>query len=139
MPEGVHAEFPLSILKKDLHINALELLGLMVAVKVWGVRWQGKRIRILCDNSASVSVLNSGRCKDPFMLATLREIQFVAANGGFEVRAQHIAGVDNRLPDMLSRWNIDPKLRSSFLSINRELGLRERTIPVKTFKFSHPW
>jgi hypothetical protein len=39
----------------------------------------------------------------------LREICFYAANLQFEVKAKHISGENNRLPDYLSRWEIDKK------------------------------
>ena len=45
---------------------------------------------------------NSGRVKDAFMESALRELAYVTALGQCEIRAFHIAGVINRLPDMLS-------------------------------------
>jgi hypothetical protein len=39
----------------------------------------------------------------------LREICFYAANLQFEVKAKHNSGENNRLPDYLSRWEIDKK------------------------------
>ena len=55
-----HYEFPKLILSRRLHINALELLCIMVALKVWEQFLRGQRIKILCDNIASVMVLNKG-------------------------------------------------------------------------------
>ena len=114
-----HVAFPAFILAQDLHINALELLGVLVAIRIWAKLWKGLKIRILCDNMTSVSVLNSGKCKDPFMLSTLRELEFCAARHGFEVKAIHIPGEENRIPDMLSRWEIDSGLRSKFMELNK--------------------
>ncbi len=137
--EFYHAPFPAFIQDQNLHINALELLGLLVAIRLWAKYWKGLRIRILCDNSTSVTVLNSGKCKDAFMLSTLREIEFCAARNGFEVKSVHIPGVDNRIPDMLSRWEIDRALRVKFLDMNSSLGLIERQVSEKEFRFTHPW
>jgi hypothetical protein len=41
----------------------------------------------------------------------LREICFYAANLQLKVRAKHISGENNRLPDYLSRWEIDKKIQ----------------------------
>ena len=61
--EYFHKTFPEFILDQNLSINALELLTVMVATKVWGKYWQGKRIVVQCDNEVSVLVLNTGRCR----------------------------------------------------------------------------
>ncbi len=53
----------------------------------------------------SVEVINSGRGKETFMLQCLRELTYIAAVREFEFRARHIGGVNNRLPDLLSRWD----------------------------------
>ena len=44
--EGIffHSKFPDFILKQKLHINALELLTVMVTVKLWGRNWKGKQL-----------------------------------------------------------------------------------------------
>jgi hypothetical protein len=39
-----HAIFPESIIKLKLHINALELFSIVVAVHIWGGTFQGKKI-----------------------------------------------------------------------------------------------
>lgn len=38
-----HAIFPESIIKLKLHINALELFSIVVAVHIWDDTFQGKR------------------------------------------------------------------------------------------------
>ncbi|XP_070571747.1 uncharacterized protein [Ptychodera flava] len=94
-----HAEFPSSILNLDLHINALELLAVTVATKLWGNEWGGKRIQVYCDNEATVTVINTGRTRDRFMACCLRELYFIAATCCFEIRAVHLAGSCNRVAD----------------------------------------
>jgi hypothetical protein len=81
---------------------------------MWGNQWLGKRIIVKCDNEASVIVMNSGRSKDPFMQACLRELAFVSARYQVEVRGEHVAGISNRIPDALSRWSLDPKYSEEF-------------------------
>jgi hypothetical protein len=108
----ISSKFPDHILLENNHINVLELMAVMIALKVWAPSVRNRRIQILCDNSASVTVLNSGRTKDPKMLAILREVAFICAQYNCQIRASHIIGIDNRLADQLSRAPIDRKARS---------------------------
>ena len=46
-----HCEFPEFICRKNLHINNLELLTIVVAVKLWGHLWKGKKlVQKLCNS-----------------------------------------------------------------------------------------
>jgi hypothetical protein len=113
--EVFHASFPRFIIRLNLHINALELLGIVVALKVWGYKLRGKRMLVKCDNQTSVAVVNSGRAKDKFLQDCLRELAYISAIGEFEIRAVHIPGVQNRIPDLLSRFS-RKNIRKNFTS-----------------------
>jgi len=117
--EFFHREFPEVIVQQLLHINALELLALVVAISLWGNKLNGKKLTVYCDNSATVWVINTGKTRDRVMQVLLRELCFVCATNNLEVFARHIPGVLNRVPDMLSRWAISAELRNKF--INEEL------------------
>ncbi len=134
--EYFHALFPPSIIAKDLHINALELLTIVLCIKVWGDSWKSQRILVYCDNEASVTVLNSGKTKDSFLQACVREICFLAACKEFEIKAVHLPGVENTLADLLSRWDLSSKAESEFLS---KFSGSQRDIPDSFFSFIHPW
>ena len=41
-------------LNQKLHINALELLTLLITVKLWGKDWKGKKMVINCDNASQL-------------------------------------------------------------------------------------
>ena len=137
--EFFHTDFPDTILAQCLHINALELLTLMVALKLWGDTCQGQRIKLYCDNAASVCVLNTGKTQDKFLQACLREICLLAAKYEFEVRAVHLPGVDNRLPDLLSRWSLSHRYRDEFFQLTSHLAMKECVISDELFEFSHTW
>jgi hypothetical protein len=133
------AMFPDYILAKELHISALELLTVLLAVRLWCAQYHGMRIIILCDNLASVQVLNSGRTKDPWMLLCVREIAFLCAQHNLELRAQHIAGVLNRIPDLLSRDHLDPANFLAFQELNLDLALKEIVVSELDFTFVCNW
>ncbi|CAC5359467.1 unnamed protein product [Mytilus coruscus] len=102
-------EFPDSIVNEQLHINALEMLTVVVqkvCLKLWGAKFKGKRNIIKCDNRVTVTVINTEKSRNQFLQSCLCEICFVAPINEFKLKAVHIAGVDNRLADMLSRMYI---------------------------------
>lgn len=134
-----HASFPDFIAGQRLHINALELLTIVVALKLWGRLLVAKRIKLYCDNYASVLTLNTGRSRDPFMQACLREICLLASIHEFEIRAVHLPGVTNRIPDFLSRWDLSPAMQEKFRVATAHLSMVESFVPLQYFQFDHKW
>ena len=134
-----HTTFPIHIQEAAGHINALELLTIIVACKVWGPPWAGKRILVQCDNEVSVVVINSGRTRDKFLQACLRELHFIAAVHEFEIRGIHIPGILNRIPDALSRWSLGPQYEAEFTALVGSQGASEVFVYDGLFDFSHDW
>lgn len=93
----------------------------------------------ICDKQASVAVINSGATRDMFMQSCLREIQFFAAKGEFEIRAVHCPGVENRIPDVLSRWGSGSAVRKTCYDLTEGVRTQEVTILPSDFQFSHDW
>ncbi|CAC5376459.1 unnamed protein product [Mytilus coruscus] len=109
-----HQVFPEFIIDSNLHINCLELLSIIVCLKLWAQCFRGKKIRIMCDNITSVTVINTGKSRDTFLQCCLRNFCYIAAIYEFEIRAVHLAGTENRLPDYLSRWHTSDKFAALF-------------------------
>ena len=84
---------------KNKNIALLEILAVMVALKIWGHKLTGKYFWIHIDNEAVASVLNSGASRDKALQDILREIALIAAKHQFVLKARHIAGVNNQVPD----------------------------------------
>ena len=85
----------------------------MVALKIWANKLKGQYFWIHVDNEAVASILNSGASRDINLLNMLREIALIAAKYQFVIKAKHIPGVSNQVPDWLSRWG-DPDSRKAF-------------------------
>lgn len=97
-----------------------------VGVKTWGSSLRGKRLRIFCDNQATVAVINSGRTRDNFMLKCMRELAFHCASFECTVRAVFLPGVENRVADSLSRRHLSGKSeKQSHLAGGLDLRLIE--------------
>ena len=82
----------------------LEMVNIRVAVRLFHQQWASKKVLIHCDNAAVVSVLKSGRTRDPYLGACARNVWYVAATSDIDLQYTHVRGVDNKVADALSRW-----------------------------------
>ncbi|VDI52487.1 Hypothetical predicted protein [Mytilus galloprovincialis] len=134
-----HCSFPEFILDQNLHINLLEMLTIVVALKLWGKHFTNLKVIIYCDNMVSVRVLNTGATRNEFLQSCLREVCWIAAVNNFELKAKHISGCDNRLPDLLSRWDLDYKFQLDFYERTKGMSLFRDLISKELFQFEHIW
>ncbi len=104
-------KFPKCILDKDMTIAELEMVNTMVALRLFCEKVAGKIVRVLCDNSATISILQTGRGKCPVLLQCARKIWEMTAKFGVEIQVEHIAGIENTLADALSRAHKCQKAR----------------------------
>ena len=82
----------------------LDMINILVAIRTWATLWQGKNIRIHCDNQAVVSVLTTGKTRDVLLAAIARNILMEIAAHDVCLRTVHISGKDNQIADNLSRF-----------------------------------
>ena len=101
---------------KDFTIVHLEMFleNILVAIRTWASQWQGKAVRIFCDNAAVVSVLNSGKTRDMILAAIARNIFMETAQADICLRTTHIMGKINEIADSLSRWNMGVHYQQKF-------------------------
>ena len=112
------------------------MLAVLIAVRFWGKYCVGGRIQLFCDNDSVVQVLNSSKTKDAFLGSCLREIWLEVSKCHFEMRAVHLPGVDNRVADWLSRWDIHPKYPDNFFKfIGADVHAELEVTPEK-YRFS---
>lgn len=138
-PEYFHACFPDFILQQTNHISQRELATVVLCLRLWSNRLAGMKVHFHCDNQASVSCVNSGRTRDPFMQQCLREITYLAATGDFEVRMTFVSTLDNGIPDSLSRWYDGAKYRRKFKQLTSGLKLKQRRINDSHFDWVYNW
>lgn len=137
--EFFHTRFPAFIEQQRLHINDLELLTIVVAVKLWGPSWRGERFKVLCDNTVAVAAMNMARMHSPVAQACMREIAYWAAIGEFELFTTHVEGAANDLCDVLSRWHVDTKYEKRFREMTQGSMIREVKVQPEMFRFSAKW
>jgi hypothetical protein len=110
----------------------------MVAVKLWSAKLVNLRLQIMCDNLASVTVINSGKTKDATMLSLLREIAFISAKANCQIKAVHVLGKNNRVSDLLSRAPMDSRSKSQLSSVI-DKSWKQILIPDHMFCLSNNW
>ena len=84
---------------RNRNIAILEMWAVMVGLKLWGNKLKGKYFWIHVDNEAVALVLNTGSSREPELQNSLREITLISARHQFVIKARHISGISNRLPD----------------------------------------
>ncbi len=88
-----------------LPITQKEVLPIVLSCAQWGRQWRRCQVVVHCDNTAAVSVVNSGYSRDPQIMHLLRSLFFIKAHLEIELWAVHIPGVENTIADAISRDN----------------------------------
>ena len=110
--EYFHSPFPNYIQNdKDIYINELECLALVIALKKWGNLIMGKRALVMSDNEVTVTTVNMGRARNSFTQKCLREITYLTAKKNALLKVKFIKGKNNEISDSLSRWEKSSKHR----------------------------
>jgi hypothetical protein len=125
------------------HINELEMLCLVLALKIWGSHLKKKKILVFSDNMVTVTVVNSGRSHSSYLQACLREIAYIMCTNESEIRTIHVPGHSNRIPDYLSRWYTNGKFQALFwneiLLRNMLHEIKELTVPIDLLEIKNNW
>ena len=87
----------------------------------------------------AILAINTGHSKDPFINAGFWEIAFQSALHNFEVRACHVPGVTNTIPDLLSHWDLGNAACQQFNVLNQDNHLTRTAIDAQWFQFIHEW
>ena len=121
-----------------MNIAILEMWAVLAGLKIWGSQLKGKYFWIHVDNEAVAAVLNTGASRNPELQKALRETALIAALNQFVIKACHIPGVLNRIPDWLSRWS-EPKARQAFHQYARDTSLKQVKINSSILQYEHEW
>lgn len=134
--EFYRCQFPEHI-RRNAAIAFLELWALILMLKIWGPVLRGKKVVAHCDNEAVANLVNSGRAREKNMQDGLREVCFLAAQWDFEIICRYLPGVQNRIPDLLSRWNKGEQHRRQFRQLVK--GANRKAVRNSLFYYSHDW
>ena len=116
---------------RNARITALEMLNVFMAIKIFGKNFISKTVNVFCDNSAVVSVLQTGKTKDPLLAKIARNIFMIAASLDIFIKFTHVPGVENKIADLLSRW--DNSAKNIELLHNLVPGAKWVNIPIDVY------
>lgn len=87
------------------HIGELESLAMLLALRTAVQTWDLRRRTVLLrsDSTTCLSIVRRGGSQTPFLRWTARRIWTLALQHQLVLRTQHVPGVDNVVPDRLSR------------------------------------
>ena len=94
----------------EWHINCKETLSAVLAARHWGHLWANSKVRFFTDNITTRANLNKGTSGNKFIMPYLRELFWHSAIHNFEISAKYVPGIDNDLPDAISRLHLDGQL-----------------------------
>ena len=98
--EYFHSKFPEWIMNnREIYINELEALALIVGLKIWRDKIQNKNVLFYCDNQVTVDVINTGRARNKFAQACLREACSITAKANAVIKVVHLTSEQNRMSD----------------------------------------
>jgi hypothetical protein len=96
---------------------------MLIAIRTFASFVAGRSVNIWCDNQAAVNLLNSGRGSD-FLLQTLaRNLWLLSAKLDCDLHFAHIRGSDNRVADLLSRWEDHPSPTSNLFQLLNQVPI----------------
>ena len=95
-----HTDWPRAA---SMHINYKEVCAVASAVSRWAPMWAGRTVVVHTDSAVTKAILNKGRSKNAYINDVLRLICWKAISYDFEIRAIHVPGSLNCIPDAISR------------------------------------
>jgi hypothetical protein len=95
----------------DSSINIKELVIVVSAAYRWAASLRNHRVVFCTDNAAVKAILNKGTSISPAATAFLRFLSLLAIHHNFAVSAVHVPGIDNNVPDAISRLHLPGQLQ----------------------------
>ena len=138
--EYVSRKFPIQLQAASvfIHINIKEFLIVILAVKLWGPKWAGRRIAIYCDNEAACKTIIHQKPKDPELQSCLREFLYFVCKYKFQPIILRVTTTDNDIADFISRVYDEPSIDKKFQE-NGLSGMRAIQAEDEIFNFVADW
>ena len=136
--EYISRKFPFHLQSPSIYIHIKEFWMVILAAKVWGSKWTGRRIAIYCDNEAVCKTIIHQKPKDPELQRCLRELLFFVCKFKFQPIILRVSTKDNDIADFISRVFDEASISKMFLEKGLE-GMRHVTVLDDMFNFEADW
>jgi hypothetical protein len=80
----------------------------LMAIRFFAFILAGRTVTVWCDNQAAVSILCSSRGSVPVLHSVARNLWLLAVIIDCDLQFSHIRGADNKVADLLLRWDDQP-------------------------------
>ena len=99
-----YGKWPSNWLHRNIAI--LEFFPIVLSLCLWGEKMRNQSILFFTDNAALVHVINKQSCRDKTLMVFVRKLVLVCLEHNISFKAKHIPGVNNKLADCLSRFQV---------------------------------
>jgi hypothetical protein len=98
---GYYADNHLPLVSRSIQWG--ELFSIACSVAIYGPYLRSRTLLVKTDNIADVHIINRQRTSAPDLQVLLRAIYRICAEYNIDIHAEHVPGVENVVPDHLSR------------------------------------
>lgn len=95
---------------EDVNINFLELIPILLGLQRLTFVYKNICITCFSDNMQTCSMINNGISCNKSCKKIIREIFWICVKSNCYIRAIHVPGIKNIIPDMLSRLDVSKGL-----------------------------
>jgi hypothetical protein len=115
---------------QNFNITVLELYPIFVLVCIFGPLLQNSNILFHCDNEAVVAIINKQSSKDSTVMCIMRPLVLKLVQHNIGLKSVHIPGMDNILPDKISRFQVTPALLEYYAMQNDPTPIPLELLPA---------
>lgn len=94
----------------DLHITIKELFPIVMLISLLHTQIANNNVVWYCDNEAAVCIVNELTSSNPKIMCLVRKLTLTLLLNNIRLTAIHIPGVENILPDLISRFQVTPAI-----------------------------
>ena len=118
-----------------IDFNTRELYPVLVIMEMLGQSWQNSVVRFVTDNSCTLGAINNQSSKSKSSMIIIRRLVILLLKWNIHLKAQHIAGKKNILPDRISRFAVSSDLLRAYNMNDTPLQIPQHLWPtISTFK-----
>ena len=107
-------------------ITFKELFPIVLSLEIWDKNLMNKCVTLHSDNYAVIHIINRQTSKDPDIMVLVRRLVLTYMRLNLLVGSVHILGVQNLLPDLLSRSQI-----AEFRALAKDMDPKPTDVPLQ--------
>ena len=94
----------------EIKHHSARVISIVIALELWGDQLKNKCIQLNTDNMAVTFILNNFTSKDNSIMILVHMLVLNCLKNNILIRAVHLPGRENIIPDMISRQQVHKAL-----------------------------